>query len=206
MAKKKGLPEISVTAQSHSGLVDLAKQAHSIRSQISELVAREENLKEQIAEAAYFIRKAEEQKSNYVGLIKVVDGESSPSQIQFKICNGSLDESDGPALDHFFGSARPMLYEKDVVVTGITNPDGLIAEIQGRNQNPWDYLELKVKKGLDRAFVDSSHITLDKAFMPVEGFLATLNEVKHTLNNKAKEFIANYLERVLKPTVSLGHK
>jgi hypothetical protein len=45
-----------------------------------------------------------------------------------------------------------------------------------------------------------------EAYLPVEGFLSTVNEFKHTFSAEAKEFLKEYLKEVLKPSVSLGHK
>lgn len=208
MAKsKKGLPEITVTKDTNPTLVTLAKEALALRAQIAELQTKEDDLKTRIAEQAGVVRVGEESiKANYVGLVKVVDEDQPASQVQFKICNGGLAETEGPTLDGHFGSARTMLFEKDYAVQNILDPDALIADMKAKGQNPWDYVELSVKKNLDRAFKDSPHVTVDQAFLPVEGFLATLNEIKHTLTPEAKAYIAKYLATCLKPSVSLGHK
>ena len=208
MAKsKKGLPEITVTKDTNPTIVDWAKKALALRAQISELQTQEDDLKTKIASQAGVIRVGEETvKNNYIGLVKVVDEGQSASQVQFKICNGGLAETEGPVLDGHFGSVRASLFEKDYAVQNILNPDALIADMKARGQNPWDFLNLSVKPNLDRAFKDSTHVTVDQAFLPVEGFLATLNEIKHTLTSEAKTYIAKYLLACLKPSVSLGHK
>jgi hypothetical protein len=208
MAKsKKGLPEITITKDTHPTLVMLAREALALRAQISEIQTKEDTLKTQIAEQAGVVRAGEESnKTNYVGLVKVVDEGQSASQVQFKVCSGGLAETEGPVLDGHFGSARTMLFEKDYAVQSIIDPEALIADMKAKGQNPWDYVDLTVKKDLDRAFKDSPHVTVDQAFLPVEGFLATLNEIKHTLTPEAKTYIAKYLAACLKPAVSLGHK
>jgi len=206
-AKKKALPEISVGAPEHADLVQLAKDALALRSQIAELTSRETEAKKAIAEKAGLIRTVEETaKGNYVGLIRITDADQTPSQVQFKVTGGALALEEGTALDEMLGSARPMLFEKDVAVTGVTNPDALIAEIRARNMNPWDFLDISVKKNLDRSVADSVHVTKEEAYLPKEGFLATLNEVKHTFDDKAKEYLKAYLAQVLKPAVDLGKK
>jgi len=206
-AKKKGLPEITCTKDTHPGLVQYAKEALALRAQIAELQVKEDALKTKISEAAAVIRVTEEtNKTNYIGLVKVVNEDQAASQVQFKICNGGLAETEGTVLDGHFGSARTTLFEKDYAVQNILDPDGLIADMRSKGQNPWDFVELHVKKNLDRSFKDSPHVTMDKAFLPVEGFLATLNEIKHTLTAEAKTYIGKYLGACLKPSVSLGHK
>jgi hypothetical protein len=205
-AKKKGLPELICTKETHPALVEFAREALNIRAKVAELQAQEDALKTQISDWAKTARVSEETKANYIGLIKIVAEEQQASQVQFKISNGGLAESEGPVLDGHFGAARTLLFEKDVAVNAIVNPDALIAEMKSKGQNPWDFLDIKVKKDLDRAFESSPNVTMDKAFLPMEGFLATLNEIKHTLSSDAKAYIAKYLEAALKPSVSLGHK
>jgi hypothetical protein len=208
MAKsKKGLPEITCTKDTHPELVAAAKEALSLRAQIAELQVKEDTLKTKIANLAGFTRVAEEtNKTNYVGLVKIVDENQATAQVQFKICNGGLAETEGPVLDGHFNSARTLLFEKDYAVQNILDSDALLAEMKARGQNPWDYVELHVRKDLDRAFKDSPNVTVDKAFLPFEGFLATLNEIKHTLTPDARAYISKYLEACLKASVSLGHK
>mgnify|MGYP001289185120 CR=1 FL=1 len=158
--KKKGLPEITCTSKTHPDLVQAAKEALALRAQIAELQVKEDDLKTKIANLAGITRVAEET-NKYIGLIKIVDEGQATSQVQFRICNGALAETEGTVLEGHFGTARTLLFEKDYAVQNIINSDALIAEIKGRNQNPWDYLELKVRKNLDRACKDSPKVTVD---------------------------------------------
>jgi hypothetical protein len=206
MAAKKGLPEFSVNAKSHPGLVEVTKEALDIRSQIANLETKEKNAKTKMSEQASAIRVTEETKGNYIGIVKVTDEGMNPSQIQFRMTNAAIDLEQGPTLDAHFGAARPMLWSKDMVVTGITDPSALIEEMKARGQNPWDYLEIKVRPGLDANFRESPNVVKGEAYLPVEGFLATVNEFKHTFSAAAKAFLKEYLREVLKPSVSLGHK
>ena len=207
-AKKKALPEIAVGAPQHADLVRLAKDALAVRAQIADLTTREIELKKQIAEKASVIRVHEEQANgNYVGCVRITDADQSPCMVQFKMCGGALDLDQEANLDALFGSARTMLWDRDAAVQDVINPAGVIAECQGRGQNPWDYLDVKVKKGLDRAFLGSSNVTMVEAFLPKEGFLATCNDTKHTFPKKeATEFLAAYTLQALKPAVDLGKK
>jgi len=208
MDKKKGLPEIVVTKDTYPDLVRVVKQAQDLRAQIAALMEQEEDLKRQISEKASDIRVAEESQEKYIGVVKVVGQDMAPAQVQFRINSGflQLGEEEGPTLDHHFQGVRPLLWGQSVWVKAITNPDNLIAEIRNRGQNPWDFLDIKVKKDLDRAVVDSPNVAVDKAFLPLEGFLATLNEVASGLTSEAKKYVGEYLGHVLKPVVSLGHK
>jgi hypothetical protein len=205
--KKKGLPEITVSAPDHSNIVRKAKEALAFRSQLADLTAKEAESKEAVANLAKIIRIAEEaDQNNYIGLIRITDPDMTPCQVQFKMSGGALALEEEDTLNAHFGAGRPLLFEKDMVVTGVINPDALIAEIRARGQNPWDVLEIKVKKNLDQMVATSEHVTKEEAYLPKEGFLATLNEIKHTLGDKAKEYVTRYLIQVLKPTVDLGKK
>jgi hypothetical protein len=206
MATKKGLPELAVDRKFHSDLVDVTRKALECHVKIAALETQEKAAKKEMAEKAKDIRVAEEAKGNYIGIVKVTDEGMSPSQIQFKMTNAAIDIDQGQTLDTHFGAARPMLWSKDMVVTGITDPSALIEEMKARGQNPWDYLNVTVKPGLDANFRDSANVVKGEAYLPVEGFLSTVNEFKHTFSAEAKVFLAEYLLAVLNASVSLGHK
>lgn len=208
MAKsKKALPEVVVSKQSHPELIEVTRKALSLRSQIAALETEEKAAKTRIAELAEGVRRKEErEKSNYVGLVKITDEGMSPAQVQHKMCSAALAVTEGETLDHHFNSARPMLWEKDISQATIINPDALLTELREKGQNPWDFLELQLKDNADLALKSSPNMAFKEDYFPVEGFLATLNEIKHTFTPEAKEYLSKYLETVLKATVSLGHK
>ena len=206
MAAKKSLPEFLVNNKNNPALVTVTKEALDLRSQIADLETQEKVAKTKMSEQATTIRAAEEAKGNYIGVVKVTDEGMNPSQIQFKMTNAAIDIEQGPTLDAHFNAARPMLWSRDMVVTAITNPTALIEEMTARGQNPWDYLEVRVKPGLDANFRSSPNVVKGEAYLPVEGFLTTVNEFKHTFSAEAKEFLKEYLKEVLKTSVSLGHK
>jgi len=206
MAKKKGLPEVIVTKATHPDLVKKAGEVLAIHTQIADLTAQETQIKKDLVETATAIRQSEESKGNYVGLVKICDADQATAQVQFKILDGAIPIDQEQTLNIYYGSARPFFFEKEVVITAISNPDALLADLKSQGQNPWDLLELKVKTGVDRALASSPHVIKDEAFLPVEGFLATTNEMKHTFSKDAKAFHADYLKDVLKPAVSLGNK
>lgn len=203
--KKKGLPELAVNAKSHPALVEAARRAQNCRSQIADLETKEKTAKAEMSELAKVIKDTEHGKGNYIGIVKVTDEGMAPAQIQFKMVNAAIDVEQGPTLDAHFGTARPMLWSKDMVVTGITNLEGLLEELKANDQNPLDYLDIKVKPGLDANFRNSPNVVKAEAYLPVEGFLSTVNEVKHTFSPEAKGFVDEYLKEVQKPSVSLGH-
>lgn len=207
MASKKALPEISVDKVRSPALVLNAKEALQFRAEIASLEDQLAAVKKNMADLAEGIRHKEAaDNGQYIGLVRIVDPDQSPVQVQFKVQGGALELSEGESLDHYFKASRPMLFEKDLVVTGITDPDALIKEFRDRGANPWDILELKVKKDLDRAVGSSPHVIKEEAYLPKEGFLATCNEVMHTWADGAKAYMAKYLAQVLNPVVDLGKK
>jgi hypothetical protein len=205
--KKKSLPEITVTTEQYPTLIAKAKKALDLRAQIAELSAQEDTLKKQIAEEATAIRKAEETKGQYIGNVKLVDGDQQSSQVQFKIMSSlvSLGLNQEATLDHHYGSSRPLLFGKHVEGM-IREPLALIAELQTAGRNPLDLLDIKIKTGLDRAFIGSPNVTFEEFFLPMEGFLATSNELSSAWPETTKKYQGLYLDTVLKPNVSLGHK
>jgi len=204
--KKKGLPEFTVNKDSHPEIVAAAKEALDLRSQIADLETKEKAARARVAELGKQIRLAEQGKGNYIGIVKITDTDMTPVQVQHKMSDAALDLEEGPTIDHHFGAARPMLWDKDIAITGVSNPDALLQECRDKNLNPWDLVTLTVKPGVDRTFTESPNVVKKEAYLPIEGFLATINEVKNSLGPEAKIYLHKYLEAVLKATVSAGHK
>jgi len=202
-AKKKSLPEHSTT---NPELVTLAKTALELRNKISLLEADLATAKKDLGDKAKELRATEEAGGNYVGLIRIADGEQSPCQVQFKIMNGSLAITDKAKLDDFLGAASGLLFAKDSAVDEIIDPAALIAWLVAKGIDPWTVLELKVKKDMDAIVLECPSLTKVEAMMPREGFLATCNEFVHTFSENAKTFLKNYLVKVLSVAVDLGKK
>ena len=205
-AKKKGLPEITVSATENADLVTIAKNALALRTQISALEAQLTEAKKELADKAKVLRATKEATGSYIGLIRIIDGEQTPAQVQFKIMNGSLALADKPTLEAALGSACNFLFAEDMAGDEILNPNALLDEVRGKNVDPWTVLELRVKKGMDALLKDSPNISKAEVLMPREGFLATCNEFAHTFLDSAKQLLAGYLDKVLTVAVDLGKK
>ena len=201
--KKDGLPEMNVST---GLLADLASKLVHVRSDIAGLQTFEKDHKKGIEDEAKNVRTVEEAKGSFIGLIKIMTEGATPVQVQFKIQNGALALSDEANLDNLFGAARPLLFERDHAVTEVVDPGALIDELKSSGKNPWDYLNVSVKPGLDRAVCQSPSVVATEAFLPKKGFLNTLNEIAHTLKAEAKDYIQTYLGKCLKPTVVVGSK
>jgi hypothetical protein len=200
---KDGLPEMNVDS---GRLFELARDLVATHADLATIETSEKKQKQEIVQVASATRTSEESKGSYIGLIRIVLGDSAPVQVQFKIQNGALDVTEEANLDGLFGPGRPLLFERDHVVTEIVDPAALIDELKQQGKNPWDYLDVKVKPDLDRAVYQSKHVVAAEAFLPKKGFLAKLNEIGHTLSDEAKAYITTYLEKCLRPVVSVGSK
>ena len=206
---KKSLPEITITANQNPNLIAKAKEALRLRAQIADLEVQEKTLKQEIADEANRLRKIEETNNkNYVGLVKMVDGDQQASQVQFKIMAAlvALGTDQEATLDALYGSGRTHLFGKHVEVKVLRDPLALIKELQDQGKNPLDLLDVKIKPGLDRAFIGSPNVTFEEFFLPCEGFLAISNEISASWGPETKKYHGKYLDTVLKPNVSLGHK
>ena len=201
--KVTALPEVSVNS---GAIVESAGKAVEVRSKIADLSTEEKELRTFIEDASKEVRAEEQLKGNYIGLIRITGKELPPVRVEFRINNGALNVNEEDTLNTLYGASRPLLFEREKAVTQITDPDALIKELVALGKNPWDYLDIKVKSGLDRAVTDFPSVVSVEAFLPKKGFLATLNEILHTLSDDAKAYTGKYLDKVLNPTVVIGTK
>lgn len=208
MARKKaGLPEVSVKAPEHQELVQLAASALDLQTQISSLSTQLAEKKAAMVEKAKAIRQAAlREKGEQLGLVRITGENQSPTQVQFKIVDGALDLEEAETLERLFGPSLNLFFERDIAIANIHNPGGLVQELQSRDQDPWTILQVSVRKNLDRAIAHSPHATTVEAFLPLEGFLATYNEVSKSLSPEAKDYVSQYLAAVLQGAVDLGKK
>lgn len=209
MAEKKKLPEMTVSTGS---ILDHAKKMVEIRTQIAVLKEKEEQECVAIKVDAEALREDEANKGkdyrSFIGLIRVVDESTPPVRVEFRMASYSaLPIEEEPKLNALFGTSRPLLFGRHKTITEITNPNGLIEEIKARGQNPWDYLDLRVKPEMDRALADSTSVIAKEQILPKSGFLDTLNDLDGIGNAAMKEdaiaYTKLYLKAVLMPVVSV---
>ena len=120
--------------------------------------------------------------------------------------DGALDLDEAETLQQLFGPSLNLFFERDIAIANIHDPGGLVKEIQDRGQDPWTLLQVSVRKNMDRAIAHSPYATTVEAFLPLDGFLATYNEVSKSLSEEAKGYVAQYLAAVLQGAVDLGKK
>ncbi len=203
MAKKPNAPEKNVDT---GELVDLAKQALEARAKAAEFTTVEKARSEEIGTKAEALRRQEVEQGNYIGIVRVTHADQQPIRVEFRLENGALAVTEEANLDAIYKGSRPVLFKREKVVTEILDPIELIRELMAAGKNPFDFLELKVREGMDHALVESRHVTNAEAFLPVDGFLNTIEGIKGSMSDDAKTFTKNYLQGALKPRVVLGTK
>jgi hypothetical protein len=201
--KKSSVPEKSINS---GELVELAMKALTFRSQAAEATTKEKETTEEIAKKAEHERREEVKRNNYIGMIRVTGDKQTPIRIEFRLEKGALDVAEETNLDALYKGSRPVLFKREKIVTEILDPLALIQELTADGKNPFDFLELKVREGMDHAIIESKNVTTAEAFLPTPEFLTTIEGIKGSLSDDAKTFTQNYLEGALKPRVVLGTK
>jgi hypothetical protein len=212
------LPE---TVVSTVEFVEIARRALSARSSRAQFEKIEETTKDELALKASVLRETLAEQDNYIGMIRVVKSATdtedlAPVQVQFKMAGKKKPDSNGkrgaflliedlPVIDELFGAMRPVLWEPTKVVTAVV-PDVLLESMKTGGLNPWDYLELKVKEGMDPIVARHAGVTFTEVVAPKEGFLARLQEFGKNLVAEAKEYVRTYLKEALSTTVNVGSR
>jgi hypothetical protein len=198
---KKSTPEISVNT---GEIVEQAKKAIEARTKAAEQATLETDAKTEIAELARQLRLAEEDKGHYIGMTRITGEDLPPIRVEHRLENAGLDVGQAAELDQMFGAGRALLWERQEAVTEILDPQDLIDELKAQGKNPWDYLDIKVRKGMDHTVAECKAVTACEAYMPREGFLETLNNIVNTLSDEVKTWLSLYLDHAMKEKVVLG--
>jgi hypothetical protein len=199
------LPEVNVNK---CELVDTARQALAIAAQIADLETQLKECKKKMIGSAVIERLAALDKSRYIGLVRVTAEDMPASRVEFKTCAAAaLAVEQEDVLDGFLGAARPLVFSRTQVITEITDPEQVVTELKKAGKNPWDFLSLSVKSGMDGVVAAHTEGVISaECFLPTKDWLASLNNIVHTLSEGAKKFIAEYLLKALTPSVVLGSK
>jgi hypothetical protein len=196
-----------------SSFITVTLQALSARANKAQYEAQEKEAKEGLATQASALRQAQAESDNYIGLVRVVQPESAtkempPIRIEFKLASkdSALKMTELDTVNELFGGLRPQLFEPVKIVTEIHDPQALYEALKSAGHNPWDYLSLSVKDGMDNIISQHPGATTVEALMPKTGFLARLQEFGKNLSDDAKYYIRRYLERALSSAVTLGSR
>ena len=204
--KSTALPEHTITDEEDS-LSKYALSALEARERVNESATDEKEQKNLIAKGASTLRTNMAANDKIIGKIVISPPDQAAVRVEFRVNNGSLDINEMDKLDKLFEGARPELFEKAEIVDKITNPDDLIIALTKAGLNPWDYLDINVKKNMDKIIIDKGiGITKAVAILPKRGLLAALPSLINRFSEEAKIYIREYLKQALKPTVVLGTK
>ena len=203
MADKK-LPEQNI---GEGEIVDLAAELVQVRADKAKLDTKEKDLRTKIEKKAVAFRDQKLDKNKIVGLIRITD-DRAPIRVEFRVSSkdAALDPDEEQTLDDLFRGLRPLLFGKDTIISEITEPEELLTAMRESGRNPWDFLKLSVKSGMDEVVSSYPYTISSTVFMPKEGFLATLSDVFHTLTESAGSYIKQYIKAVVKPTVVAGSR
>ena len=131
----------------------------------------------------------------------------SDAKVEFRMKNGQIPFSDKGLLEELFGQDYHSLFEQGKVISAIIKPNALIKALEDAGVNPWDYLSLNVKEGMDEAVTglakDIGLYNTAEAVLPRKGFLSTLAGIIEKLTDDAVEFLQDYLKKALEPIASL---
>lgn len=202
-AKIPALPEITI---SDGPMAALADTMVDFKAQIGELETRLKTAKEELAEQASVHRTTLAEKDDYIGMIRIT-GKQAPVRVEFRTnkSKAALDLDQAPVLDELYGASRMLLWEKDMVITGVTDPAQLIIDLQKAGLNPYEYLNVSVKPGMERIVADKSKtVVVFEAFTPVKGCLNTVRDIIHTWSTAAKDYFRAYTAQALEPYITTG--
>jgi len=201
--KKQTAPEIQVTS---GPMLDLTKVIIETHTQIAVLETEETAKKKELTDLAKTLREDKETNGEYIGLIRIIDQDKSPIRVEFRLSNGALNVSEEDNLNKLFGIHRPALFEKVKVVTDITDPDQLVQKLKDAGLNPWDYLSVGVKEGMDTIVSQHPGCVSKEAILPKKTLLTSLNDFRQALSDAAKVYVKEYLQTALRPFVVCGTK
>jgi hypothetical protein len=207
MAKKKTtLPEHIVKGENEV-LSKQAKNALDEREQVNYHTGEEKEWKQKIAVNSSALREILIDDDEIIGKITIAPPDQTAVRVEFRINNGSMDTDEMDNLDKLFEGARSELFEKAEVVESITDPTALIEALTNEGLDPWDYLNINVKKNMDKIIIDKgTGINTADAILPRQGFMAKLPDLWKRFSEEAKLYIKNYLKLALEPVVVLGTK
>ena len=206
MSKKKALPEHIIKLETEV-LAAQAKGALLEREEVNYHSGEEKEWKQKIATNSKTLREIFIDGDEIIGKITIAPPDQTAVRVEFRINNGSMDVDEMDNLDKLFEGARSELFEKAEVVVKIIDPTALIERLTNEGLNPWDYLDISVKKNMDKIIIDKGEgIHTAEAILPRQGFIATLAELWGRFSEEAKIYTKKYLELALEPVVVLGTK
>lgn len=206
MSKKTTLPE-HIVKDENKVLSKQAKNALDEREKVNYHTSEEKEWKEKMATNSKALRETLIDGDEIIGKVTIAPPNQTAVRVEFRINNGSMDIDEMDNLNKLFEAARPELFEKVEIVESIVNPTELIEALIDESLNPWDYLNITVKKNMDKIIIDKGKgILKAEAILPRQGFIATVKELWGRFSEEAKIYTKKYLKLALEPVVVLGTK
>ena len=206
MSKKTTLPEHIISRETET-LAKEAKSALDEREKVNLHTGKEKEWKEKIAVHSKALREILIDGDEIIGKITIAPPDQTAVRVEFRINNGSMDIDEMDNLNRLFETARSELFEKAEIVESIVNPTELIEALTNEGLNPWDYLNISVKKNMDKIIIDKgTGIFKAEAILPRQGFIAIVKELWERFSEEAKIYTKKYLKLALEPVVVLGTK
>lgn len=206
MQSKKTLPE-HIVSKDTEVLATQAKKALEEREKVNYHTSEEKEWKQKMAVNSEALRDILLDDNKVIGKITIAPPDQTAVRVEFRINNGSMDVDEMDNLDKLFEDARPELFEKAEIVASIIDPTALIEALTNEGLNPWDYLNLSVKKNMDKIIIDKGIGTLTaEAILPRTSFISSLKELWRHFSEEARIYTKKYLKLALEPVVVLGTK
>ena len=198
-------------------IVNEAAELVQVKAEKAKLEAREEELRNLIADKAIALRDEKMNAGEFVHMIRIIN-ERLPVSVSFRVDN---KEAKGTSIipetfEHKLGDTVNILFGKSVVTDGCVPPaegaavgsveESLLADMRTDNRNPWDFLELFVKKGMHEIMAGYPQINSDALYMPREEFLAKCQAYWNSLKPEGQDLLKEYVKTVVKPTVGASAK
>jgi len=203
MATRTVCPEV-VVGQGPMSIA--AHKAADAKEKVAHYKLLEEAARKELCTMAEEIRDKRVSKNEYLGLVRVVDVDLPPTRVEFRFDDQVVDVAELPKLDEYFDNYRADLFERAKVVSDIPDPDKLFAAMKKDGLNPYDYMELKVREGMDGivARYRDRGVKITEAFLPRKDFFTKLTECAVDLTVEAKAWVKTYLDRALKSVVVIS--
>lgn len=201
----KGLPEVNVTG---GVLVDESVRYVKTRAEKAALESQEKAIKAKLESESEALRAEKLKAKEVVGLIRITNEQGqAPVRVEFRTTDkAALDLSEEDQLNQIFQAVKPVLFQREKVVTAINNYEDLIADLKAKSIDPNTVLDFKVKTGMHGVLSGCKGVDTAEAITPRDEFLANLKENAHLISDDGWKYLTEYLAVALKPTAVAGTK
>lgn len=127
---------------------------------------------------------------------------SGSIRCEYRIAKGCIDSEQAKDIDKLFGSRQYMLFERQKVVTTITDPMKLIKDL---GPEAWQHLELTIKEDHDAIVIErSGAVSYKEEVVPRKDFTQQFSSLALMLTDEAKNWVKSRLKSFFKPILVSG--